>query len=58
MGRRCLLAAALLAALRALEWLTDAEWEAVIDSATVEIHGAGHTVGTVHPAKLELSTPD
>jgi len=51
-------AAALLAALRALEWLTDAEWEAVIDSATVEIHGAGHTVGTVHPAKLELSTPD
>jgi hypothetical protein len=40
-------AAALLAALRALEWLTDAEWEAVIDSATVELHGAGHTVGTV-----------
>ena len=51
-------AAALLATLRALEWLTDAEWEAVIDSATVEIHGAGHTVGTVHPAKLELTTPD
>jgi len=50
--------AALMAALRSLEWLTDAEWEAVIDSATVEIHGAGHTVGTVHPAKLELTTPD
>jgi L-asparaginase II len=51
-------AAALLAALRALEWLTETEWDAVIDSATVELHGGGHTVGTVHPAKLELSTPD
>jgi L-asparaginase II len=51
-------AAALMAALRALEWLTDDEWEAVIDAATVELHGGGQTVGTVHPAKLELSTPD
>jgi L-asparaginase II len=51
-------AAALMAALRALEWLTDDEWAAVIDAATVELHGGGQTVGTVHPAKLELSTPD
>jgi L-asparaginase II len=51
-------AAALLAALRALDWLDDAEWEAVIGSATVDIHGGGHTVGAVRPAKLTLSTPD
>jgi L-asparaginase II len=51
-------AAALMAALRALDWLTDDEWAAVIDAATVELHGGGQTVGTVHPAKLELSTPD
>jgi L-asparaginase II len=50
--------AALLAALRALDWLTDREWDAVIASATVPIHGGGHLVGTVHPAKLEFSTPD
>jgi L-asparaginase II len=51
-------AAALLAALRALDWLDDAEWEAVIDAATLPIHGGGHTVGIVRPAKLELSTPE
>jgi L-asparaginase II len=50
--------AALLAALRALDWLTDPEWDAVIDAATVAIHGGGRPVGTVHPAKLDLSPPD
>ena len=50
--------AALLAALRALDWLTGPEWDAVIDAATVPIHGGGHPVGTVHPAKLTLTTPD
>jgi L-asparaginase II len=51
-------AAALLAALRALDWLDDTEWDAVIASATVEIHGGGHTVGVVRPAKLTLATPE
>jgi L-asparaginase II len=50
--------AALLAALRALDWLDDAEWDAVIGSATVEIHGGGRTVGAVRPAELTLSRPD
>jgi L-asparaginase II len=50
--------AALLAALRALDWLDDAQWEAVIGSATVDIHGGGRTVGAVRPAKLALSPPD
>jgi L-asparaginase II len=50
--------AALLAALRALNWLSDTEWDAVVDAATVPIHGGGQTVGTVHPAKLELSHPE
>ena len=50
--------AALLAALRALDWLDDAEWDAVIGSATVDIHGGGHPVGAVRPAKLTLSRPD
>ena len=51
-------AAALLAALRALDWLDDAQWEAVIGSATVDIHGGGRTVGAVRPAKVALSPPD
>jgi L-asparaginase II len=50
--------AALLAALRALDWLDDAQWEAVLPAATVELHGGGRTVGAVHPAKLTLSRPD
>ena len=50
--------AALLAALRALDWLDDAEWDAVIGSATVDIHGGGHPVGAVRPAKLILSRPE
>ena len=50
--------AALLAALRALDWLDDAEWDAVIGSATVDIHGRGHPVGAVRPAKLILSRPE
>ena len=51
-------AAALLAALRALDWLDDTEWDAVIASATVEIHGGGRPVGAVRPAKLTLATPE
>jgi L-asparaginase II len=51
-------AAALLAALRSLDWLDDAQWEAVLPAATVELHGGGRTVGAVHPAKLTLSQPD
>jgi L-asparaginase II len=50
--------AALLAALRALDWLDDAEWDAVIGSVTVEIHGGGHLVGAVRPAELTLPRPD
>jgi L-asparaginase II len=48
-------AAALLSALRALDWLDDAQWDAVLPAATVELHGGGRTVGTVHPADLTLS---
>ena len=51
-------AAALLAALRALDWLDGPEWDALLPAATVEIHGGGHTVGAVRPAKLALSRPD
>jgi L-asparaginase II len=51
-------AAALLAALRALGWLGGQQWEALLPAATVEIHGGGQTVGSVHPAKLDLATPD
>jgi L-asparaginase len=51
-------AAALLAALRALDWLDDAQWDALLPAATVDIHGGGHTVGAVRPAKLELTRPD
>jgi len=50
--------AALLAVLRALGWLDDDQWEAVLPAATVEIRGGGLPVGTVHPAKVELSRPD
>ena len=50
-------AAALLAALRALDWLDDTEWDAVIASATVEIHGGGLPVGAVRPAELTLADP-
>jgi L-asparaginase II len=49
---------ALLAALRALDWLTDSEWEAVVDAATTPIHGGGRPVGAVHPAKLTLTHPE
>ena len=51
-------AAALLAALRALDWLDDAQWEAVLPAATATIRGGGQTVGAVRPAELRLSTPD
>jgi L-asparaginase II len=50
-------AAALLAALRALDWLDAPEWEAVLPSATVAIHGGGRPAGAVRPAKLTLTTP-
>ena len=46
--------AALLAALRALGWLDQREWETVLPAATVEIHGGGRPVGAVRPARLEL----
>ena len=49
--------AALLAALRALGWLDDGEFEQVLPAATVEIHGGGHTVGRVRPAELALPPP-
>jgi L-asparaginase II len=49
--------AALLAALRGLGWLDEAEWEAVLPAATVEVHGGGRTVGAVHPARLDLPAP-
>ena len=51
-------AAALMAALRALDWVDDDQWDALLPAATVDIHGGGHTVGAVRPAKLELSRPD
>jgi L-asparaginase II len=51
-------AAALLAALRALSWLDDEQWEAVLPAATVDIHGGGQTVGRVRPAELSLTIPD
>jgi L-asparaginase II len=51
-------AAALMAALRALDWVDDDQWDALLPAATVDIHGGGHTVGVVRPAKLELSRPD
>jgi L-asparaginase II len=51
-------AAALLAALRALDWLDEDRWEALLPAATVDIHGGGQTVGAVRPAELRLSTPD
>jgi L-asparaginase II len=46
--------AALLAALRALGWLDEREWETVLPAATVEVHGGGRTVGAVRPAELQL----
>ena len=46
--------AALLAALRALGWLDEREWETVLPAATVEVHGGGRTVGAVRPAELRL----
>ena len=51
-------AAALLAALRALDWLDEDQGEALLPAATVDIHGGGQTVGAVRPAELRLSTPD
>jgi L-asparaginase II len=50
--------AALLAALRALGWLDDAQFQQLLPAATVEIHGGGHTVGAVRPAELRLTTPE
>jgi L-asparaginase II len=50
--------AALLAAMRALDWLDDEAWEAVLPAATVDIHGGGRTVGSVRPARLELDVPE
>jgi L-asparaginase II len=51
-------AAALLAALRAAEWLDDAQVERLLPAATVEIHGGGRTVGAVRPARLTLTAPE
>ncbi|HET8788142.1 MAG TPA: asparaginase, partial [Actinomycetes bacterium] len=51
-------AAALLAAVRALDWLDDDQWEAVLPAATLDIHGGGQTVGAVRPARLDLAVPD
>ena len=48
--------AALLAAVGALGWLDEGEWEAVLPAATVEVHGGGRTVGAVRPAALDLPT--
>jgi L-asparaginase II len=50
--------AALLAALRALDWLDDAQFQELLPAAAVEIHGGGRTVGAVRPAKLSLSAPE
>jgi L-asparaginase II len=50
--------AALLAALRALDWLDDAQLQELLPAATVEIHGGGRTVGAVRPAKLGLSASE
>jgi L-asparaginase II len=50
--------AALLAVLRALDWLDDDQFEAVLPAATVEIRGGGLPVGSVHPAKVSLSRPE
>jgi L-asparaginase II len=50
--------AALLAALAALGWLDDAQFQQLLPAATVEIHGGGHTVGAVRPAELRLTTPE
>jgi L-asparaginase II len=50
--------AALLAAMRALDWLDNEAWEAVLPAATVDIHGGGRTVGSVRPARLELDVPE
>jgi L-asparaginase II len=50
-------AAALLAAVRALGWLDDRQWQAVLPAATVEIHGGGQVVGAVRPAGLDLPAP-
>jgi L-asparaginase II len=48
--------AALLAAVAALGWLDEAEWQAVLPAATVEVHGGGQKVGAVRPATLDLPT--
>jgi L-asparaginase II len=48
--------AALLAALRAIGWLDEGEWEAVLPAASVEVHGGGQKVGVVRPATLDLPT--
>ena len=50
--------AALLAVLRALGWLDDDQWAAVLPAATVEIRGGGLPVGAVRPAKVDLSRPE
>jgi len=50
--------AALLAVLRALGWLDDDQWDAVLPAATVEIRGGGLPVGAVRPAKLDLARPE
>jgi L-asparaginase II len=51
-------AAALLAALRALDWVDDDQFQELLPAATVEIHGGGRTVGAVRPARLSLATPE
>jgi len=50
--------AALVSLLQALGWLDQDELEAVLPTATSEIHGGGEPVGIVHPAKVEVETPD
>jgi L-asparaginase II len=51
-------AAALLAAVRALDWLDEDQWQAVLPAASVDIHGGGQTVGAVRPAKLDLTVAE
>jgi L-asparaginase II len=51
-------AAALLAALRALDWLDGDQFQELLPAATVEVHGGGRPVGAVRPASLSLTAPE
>jgi L-asparaginase II len=48
---------ALLAVLRALGWIDEAELAALLPAATTEVTGGGRPVGAVRPASLRLPTP-